>query len=214
METVAEENENTTFTFIDASNLFYGGELSLGWKVDYSKLAEYLKSKYRVSKIYYFGGIETHNLDFDYISNDSISIEILQTHISEILDNSQNEERKGILKKHLQTIKFYKKLASFGYTLILKPVKTYYQNNERVKKKANCDVDMTFYMMKELENFNSCIILSGDGDFLPVLKHIKSKGKEVTILGRGKRTAKEIKQFAGSNFRDFEYLRELIKVNE
>ncbi len=32
------------------------------------------------------------------------------------------------------------------------------------------------------------------------------------ILGRGERTAKEIKQFAGSNFRDFDYLRERIKM--
>jgi len=34
----------------------------------------------------------------------------------------------------------------------------------------------------------------------------------VIVLGRGNRTAKEIEQFAGSNFRDFEYLRELIKM--
>jgi len=32
-------------------------------------------------------------------------------------------------------------------------------------------------------------------------------GKEVLVLARGPRTAKEIKQFAGSEFRDFEYLR-------
>jgi hypothetical protein len=47
-----------------------------------------------------------------------------------------------------------------------------------------------------------------------VLKHLKECGKEVIILGRGKRTAKEIKQFAGENFRDFEYLRERIKMQE
>lgn len=214
MQTSVKEDEKITFTFIDASNLFYGGELSLGWKIDYLKLAEYLKSKYNVSRIYYFGGIETYDLHFDYIANDSISIETLQIHILELINKCNNEDQKTILKKHLQTIKFYKKLSSFGYILVLKPVKTYYQNNEVVRKKANCDVDMTFYIMKELENFNACVILSGDGDFLPVLKHVKFKDKEVTILGRGKRTAKEIKQFAGSNFRDFEYLRELIKVSE
>ncbi|MBI4653082.1 hypothetical protein HY750_02410 [Candidatus Kuenenbacteria bacterium] len=32
-----------TFAFIDASNFFYGGEKSLGWKIDYKKLLEYLK---------------------------------------------------------------------------------------------------------------------------------------------------------------------------
>lgn len=31
-----------TYAFIDASNLFYGGEKSLGWKIDYEKLLKYL----------------------------------------------------------------------------------------------------------------------------------------------------------------------------
>ncbi len=37
--------EPRTYAFIDASNLFYGGEKSLGWKIDYQKLARYLKRK-------------------------------------------------------------------------------------------------------------------------------------------------------------------------
>lgn len=55
---------------------------------------------------------------------------------------------------------------------------------------------------------------SRDGDFLPVLKYLKSIGKEVIILARGSRTAKEIRQFAGSNFRDFGYLKYRIKFNQ
>jgi len=63
-------------------------------------------------------------------------------------------------------------------------------------------------------NFERAVILSGDGDFLPVLKYLKSVGKEVIVLGRAERTVKEIKQFAGENLRDFQYPRERIKVRE
>ena len=56
-----------TYVFIDASNLFYGGRKSLGWDIDYKKLAEYLKTRYGVTKIYYFGGVEIHNFSFNYI---------------------------------------------------------------------------------------------------------------------------------------------------
>ena len=70
---------------------------------------------------------------------------------------------------------------------------------------------MTFYLMKEKKSFVRVLILSGDGDFLPVLKYLKTQGKEVIVLARGPRTAREIKQFAGKNFRDFEYLRYLLK---
>ena len=90
-------------------------------------------------------------------------------------------------------------------------IKLYDQEDGTTKRKANCDVDMAFYLMKEKDNFNKAIILSGDGDFLPVLKYLKERDKDVVILARGPRTAKEIKQFASSNFRDFEYLRELLK---
>jgi len=38
------------------------------------------------------------------------------------------------------------------------------------------------------------------------LAGIKEQKKEVIILARGSRTAKEIRQFAGGNFKDFEYL--------
>jgi len=73
-------------------------------------------------------------------------------------------------------------------------------------------VDMAFHLMREQNSFDRAVVLSGDGDFLPVLKYLKAQGKDMVILGRSERTAKEIKQFAGSDFKDFQYLRELLKM--
>ena len=73
---------------------------------------------------------------------------------------------------------------------------------------------MAFYLMKEQDNFERALVLSGDGDFLPVLKYLKEIDKKVIVLGRGPRTAKEIRQFAGSDFRDFEYLREILRMKK
>jgi uncharacterized LabA/DUF88 family protein len=56
-----------TLAFVDASNLFYGGEKSLGWKIDYQKLLNYLKSKYNVNRVLYFGGAEIYKFDFEYL---------------------------------------------------------------------------------------------------------------------------------------------------
>lgn len=68
--------------------------------------------------------------------------------------------------------------------------------------------------MRDRDDFKRVLVLSGDGDFLPVLKHLKETGKEVLILARAPRTAKEIKQFAADKFMDFEYLRERLKRDE
>ncbi len=204
-----------TYAFIDASNLFYGGEKSLGWKIDYQRLIQYLKNKYGVNQTFYFGGIETHNFKYNYQTDETVPLKAVEKHLFSLLQNKNkkiNEAQLLLIGRHLQRTRFYLQLNKFGYKLFLKPVKLYEQDDGTTKRKANCDVDMAFHLMKESDNFDRIIVLSGDGDFLPVLKYLKKKRKKVIILGRGERTAKEIRQFAGSNFRDFEYLRELLKM--
>ena len=203
-----------TDAFIDASNLFYGGEKSLGWKVDYSKLLKYLKNKYGVSKAFYFGGVEIHGYKYDYLKNETVPIKAVEKHLKDIIDKEGkklDEAKLLLLSRHLQRVRFYLKLDKFGFNLYLKPVKTYYQENGSTQRKANCDVEMAFYIMREKGNFDRIIVLSGDGDFLPVLKYLKRFGKEVVILACGSRTAREIRQFAGENFRDFVRLKKDIK---
>src|SRR3990167_7068058 len=119
-----------------------------------------------------------------------------------------------LLGRDLQRGRFFHKISTFGYKLFLKPVKLYEQEDGTTKRKANCDVDMAFHMMKEKDNFERAVVLSGDGDFLPVLKYLKSIGKEVIILARGPRTAREIRRFAGGGFRDFVKLEKLVKFEE
>ncbi|MBI2409687.1 NYN domain-containing protein [Candidatus Kaiserbacteria bacterium] len=203
--------------FIDASNLSYGGQKSLGWSIDYAKLREYLTEKYGIEKAYYFGGIEIHGHPFDYLKYDSVPISQIERYLSDLITRAgpkMTEAQLVLADRHLKRVRFYRKLAEFGYRLVLKPVKSYEDDDGNRRRKANCDVDMAFYMMKEIDSYNRAVVLSGDGDFLPVLKHLRSIGKEVIILARSPRTAKEIKQFAGADFRDFEYLRERIKQKD
>ena len=204
-----------TFAFVDASNLFYGGEKSLGWKIDYQKLLKYLQEKYSVGKVFYFGGVEIHDFKYDYQTDETVPLNNLEKYLINLLENKGkqlNEAQILLIGRHLQRVRFYLKLDKFGYKLFLKPVKLYEQDDGTTKRKANCDVDMAFHLMKEKDNFDRVVVLSGDGDFLPVLKYLKENRKEVIILGRGERTAKEIRQFAGSNFRDFEYLKYRLKM--
>lgn len=206
-----------TLAFIDASNLFYGGEKSLGWKIDYQKLLDYLKEKYEIQQALYFGGVEIHNFKFDYLKNESVPVNEIEEYFVDFIKMKKQTLKEQIFllfNVYLQKVKFYKKLETFGYKLYLKPVKFYKTEEGLIKRKANCDVDMAFHLMKEKDNFDRVIILSGDGDFLPVLKYLKSQNKEVIVLARGSRTAREIRQFVGSNFRDFVRLESKIKFVE
>ena len=206
-----------TFAFIDASNLFYGGEKSLGWKIDYEKLLWYLKNKYSVSRAFYFGGVEIYDFPYNYLKDETVPIEEVEQYLTSLIQTKGERMTEAMLlliNRHIQRARFYLKLKQFGYELHLKPVKLYEQEDGTTKRKANCDVDMAFWLMREKDNFDRVVILSGDGDFLPVLKYLREVGKEVIILARGPRTAREIRQFAGSNFRDFEYLKYILKMEE
>ncbi len=206
-----------TVAFVDASNLFYGGKKSLGWSIDYKKLHDYLGKKYGVTKIYYFGGVEIHHFPFDYLTNSTVPVQDVEKYLAQLIKergDQMNDAELKLISRHYNRVRFYQKLESFGYALVLKPVKTYNDVGGNPMRKANCDVDMTLMMTTQKDSFDRTIVLSGDGDFLPALKYLRENGKEVLVLSRGPRTAKEIKRFAGDKFLDFEYLRKYLEFVE
>lgn len=190
----------------------------MGWKIDYRKLLGYLEEKYATDEVFYFGGIEIHEYPYDYLANASVPVEEVEKHLMSLLTHEEKRLTEAaivLIGRHLARVRFYRKLQAFGYRLILKPVKLYAQEDGSTKRKANVDVDMTFYMMKEELRFDRAVVLSGDGDFLPVLKHLQNeRKKEVLVLARGPRTAKEIRQFAGSKFLDFARLKHKLHHRE
>jgi uncharacterized LabA/DUF88 family protein len=117
-----------TCAFIDASNLFYGGKKSLGWSVDYKKLIDYLEGKYGVGYVYFFGGVEIHRFPFDYLYHDTVPVRELEAYLVDLTrkkSGNATEAQLILLDRHLRRVRFYHKLESFGYTLMLKPVKTF-----------------------------------------------------------------------------------------
>ena len=99
-------NTQKTYAFIDASNLFYGGEKSLGWKIDYKKLIKYLKEKYSVSNVYYFGGVETHGYNHDYLKNETVPVKELEKKLIGYIKQKGktiDEAKLLLLSRHLQT---------------------------------------------------------------------------------------------------------------
>lgn len=193
------------YAFIDASNLFYGGEKSLGWKIDYQKLIKYIKKKYLVKKVFYYGEVELDG--FPYSILDKKPIDLIK--LIKYLKGKNDDNIKSIAR-----IKFYLKLAEFGYLLQLKPVKIFHEPGGKISKKANCDVDMTFDLMRYIKEYSDVLILSGDGDFAIVLKYLMELGKKVTVLARGERTARDIRQLVGGEFRDFVRLRKEIEFEQ
>lgn len=116
----------------------------------------------------------------------------------------------GLDKYNKKQQAFYKRLEKFGFELVLKAVKLYRQRYGKTIRKANCDLDLTFYAMRDKEKYKRAIFLTGDRDFEVLLKYLVKERKEVIVLANAKRTAREIKQVRGIQFNDFGSLKKTL----
>ena len=67
----------------------------------------------------------------------------------------------------------YTSLQTQGYIIIFKP--TLSLGKGRVK--GNVDAELVLHTMIEWDNYDKAVIVSGDGDFYCLVKHLKAKGK-------------------------------------
>lgn len=94
------------------------------------------------------------------------------------------KEKYGVKKAFLFLgyIKDYEKMYSFlkqtGYTCIFKPTLEYKDGTT----KGNCDAELVLQTMIEYNNYNSAVIVSGDGDFYCLVKYLLENNKLKTII--------------------------------
>lgn len=74
-----------------------------------------------------------------------------------------------------------KKLKNIGYTLKIKEAQKVKKDGKVHYRKVTHDILITIDCIDKLDMFEKWIFMSGDGDFLELLKYIKQKGKKVEI---------------------------------
>lgn len=63
-------------------------------------------------------------------------------------------------------------------------------------KKADWDVGIAMDMVRISPSINAAILVSGDGDFAPVVEYLKNHGKQVEIVAFGRTTSAKLKEMA------------------
>lgn len=205
-----DAKNNQVYAFIDASNLFWGGKESIGFRIDYKKLLNYLKQNHGVTKAFYYGGLRIFDFDFSILDNKDLNLSLVEEHLQKAEAEAEEKERL-LIQKSLNKVNFYKLLESYGFIMKIKPAKVFYSDEDEEQTapilKANCDVDMTFDMMRYMQQYSGVVAMTGDGDFASVLSYLKSHDRSIIIVSRWDRTASEIRKIAGEDFVDFEKLR-------
>ncbi len=90
----------------------------------------------------------------------------------------------------------YTNLQKYGYLLIFKP--TLKTGGGRIK--GNVDAELVLHAMIEYPNYDRAVIVSGDGDFHCLIKHLKGKGKlEKLIIPNRQKYSSLLREFIGEH---------------
>lgn len=63
-------------------------------------------------------------------------------------------------------------------------------------KKADWDVGITIDMIRICPIVDAVVLVSGDGDYIPVVEYIKSQGRQVEVMAFGKSTSTKLREAA------------------
>lgn len=94
------------------------------------------------------------------------------------------KEKYGITKAYMfmgflpTNQKLYNFLQTVGFVLIFKPI----LETEDGRIKGNVDAELVLQTMIDLPGYDQAIIITGDGDFYCLVKHLYSIGKLLKVL--------------------------------
>ena len=69
-----------------------------------------------------------------------------------------------------------------GYTVVTKATKEFIDANGRRKVKGSMDVELAVDAMELAEHIDQMVLLSGDGDFRPLVEAVQRRGVRVTVI--------------------------------
>jgi uncharacterized LabA/DUF88 family protein len=85
---------------------------------------------------------------------------------------------------------FFEALTGLGIETRIKPLQEYYGG----QKKADWDVGIVVDAIRASATADVIILVSGDGDFIPLVEYLKNQGKRVEIIAFGRSTSSKIKE--------------------
>lgn len=98
---------------------------------------------------------------------------------------------------------FHDYLMHSGYTVRTKAIKQMMDDTTgEIVEKANLDIELVIDMFNTVANYDTCILMSGDGDFERALELVRTKGKRIAVVAHPDMTARELRNVAGRNYFD------------
>lgn len=87
---------------------------------------------------------------------------------------------------------FFEALTKLGIETRVKDLQEFYDG----QKKADWDVGLVVDAIRTSPGVDVVVLISGDGDFIPLVEYLKNQGKRVEVMAFGKTTSAVLKDIA------------------
>jgi uncharacterized LabA/DUF88 family protein len=91
---------------------------------------------------------------------------------------------------------FFEALTKLGIETRVKELQEFYGG----MKKADWDVGISIDAVKTAQSVDVVSLVSGDGDFIPLVEYLKNQGKRVEVIAFGRSTSSKLKETADEFF--------------
>jgi len=89
----------------------------------------------------------------------------------------------------------YKFLQEADFILIFRPI----LEKDGNPIKGNCDVDLALHLLINLNNYHQALVVTGDGDFCMLVKHLRENNKLVKVLAPSHKSCSVLLRKAAGN---------------
>jgi uncharacterized LabA/DUF88 family protein len=163
------------YVFIDASNPHYYLRKA-GWQIYWLKFKAYCEGLYQAPSFFYYEGVPSKGQYLDIHPDHGIP------------------EFSEAKKKKLNYFKF---LKGIDFKVRHKPVGRLYDSTSgQFKHKCNFDVELTIDALDNLEKYDCFVLVSGDGDFVKLVRYLKGKKKKTVVIAASERLSWNLEKAA------------------
>lgn len=199
-----------TLVIIDWANV-YGWFEKLKWKIDPRKLYKYLKDYHEINDARFYFGVEKGNKKSEQFQKDIqrigysliykelkwVPVSLDRSHFKDFL-NSLFKIADGLETSNSNIAKLLRKLPQI-------PI---------YRRKCDFDCEIAIDVMKNIKNFDSFILFSGDGDYAVLMEEVIKSGKQAIVVALKNTMGREYSQIKKGIFIcNIKKLKRFIKKN-
>ncbi len=156
--------------FVDGHNFRYATYYGLNLRVDFVKLLQWLAGGCFLIRAYYYTGEWDDEGIEAYVRLLGLSGEQREAKRQELLAQRDDDRR------------FLRFLNRNGYHVVTKPVRVFRDAQGEIHVKANLDIELAIDMLSLADRCDKQVLVSGDGDFAPLVKAVASRGVRVVVV--------------------------------